>query len=404
MASVKVLLNVYKKNKKGEHPLIIQVIHKRKKRILSLGHYLLPNQWNQDDQLVIEKSKVKEQKLYFKKLNSIIANKKSSVLKALVDLEELGKPFTIDEIFDKIKEKKNLTTVFIYWDGLVGKFKDTGRTGNSQFYKNALSAFKLYREEKDLSFDELTYKVVIGFEDYLFKRNRKKNTVAGYMKSLRAMFNYAMKEGYAKRDQYPFYDYKISVEKTIKRALEKSDISKIRNLDLTERPVLVLSRDLFIFSFYCRGMSFVDIAHLKVRNIVGERLFYARNKTQQKFTIRLTQPMFEIIKRYNELTDPNTYVFPIIKDEKGDIFWQYRKGLEMINRKLKTIGELANLPIPLTTYVSRHSWATIAKREGVPTAVISEGLGHETERTTQIYLDSFENDVLDDANDLITNI
>ena len=150
-----------------------------------------------------------------------------------------------------------------------------------------------------------------------------------------------------------------------------------------------------------RGMSFIDMAYLRNRDIVNGRLTYARKKTGQKFSIKLTPEAEKIIKKYSYNDKPDGYVFQIL-DRKGYEYLDYKNALRLTNKKLKILGEMAGCSIPISTYVSRHSWATIAKRAGIPTAVISEGLGHDSEKTTQIYLDSFENKVLDDANELIT--
>jgi site-specific recombinase XerD len=404
MASIKVQLNSYKKNAQGEHPLIIQIIHNRKKRTLYLGHYLLPSQWNPSNQMVIEKSNNKDQLLYLKRLNSVISQKKSAIKKVIVDLEEKGNAFTVGTIMDQIIQKKNTMTIFSYCDRIYQKMLNAGRIGNANYYIHSLQAFKKFRKFKDLIFDELTYKIIIDFEEYLQQEKCKPNSIAAYMKALRGLYNFAIKEGFAKHELYPFNSYKIKLERTTKRAIIKGNISDMKNLDLSNRPDLDLVRDIFLFSFYCRGMSFVDMAFLKVKDITYDRLTYSRNKTNQKFSIKFTSQMKEIVVKYNDMSVPESYLLPIIDPNNDNPYRSYKTKLRRVNRKLKEIGELMGLKTNLTTYVSRHSWATIAKREGIPTAIISEGLGHETERTTQIYLDSFENDVLDNANDLITNI
>jgi len=403
MASVKAQINIHKKNAKGEHPIIIQIIHNRKKKTFFLGHYLLTSEWDASKQMAIEKSSDKDQLLYLKRLNSNIAKKISEIKKAIVDLEEKGSAFSVDAIADQVIQKKNTMTVFSYCDRIHQKMLNAGRVGNANYYINSLQAFKKYRKFKDLTFDELTYKIIIGFEEYLQNEKCKPNSIAAYMKALRALYNFAIKEGYAKKELYPFNAYKIKLERTTKRAIIKGNISDIKELDLSSTPGLNKARDLFLFSFYTRGMSFVDMAFLKVKDISNDRLAYTRNKTNQKFTIKFTQQMKDIVFKYNDMSVPESYLLPIIDPNNDDPYRSYKTKLRSVNRKLEKIGKMIKLPVTLTTYVSRHSWATIAKREGISTAIISEGLGHETERTTQIYLDSFENDVLDNANDLITN-
>jgi integrase len=148
-------------------------------------------------------------------------------------------------------------------------------------------------------------------------------------------------------------------------------------------------------------MSFIDIAYLRVGDIHKERIVYSRRKTGQKFSIKLTDEAWAIIRKYNDLNDKDSYIFPILSRSQKE-YLDYRNAMRLTNKKLKTIGQMIDCSIPLSTYVSRHSWATIGKRAGLSTSIISEGLGHDSEKTTQIYLDSFEDDVLDNANELIT--
>ena len=404
MASVRVLLRKDKVNKENQHPIIIQIIHHRRKKNISLGHYLSDSEWDPKAGLAIEKSNIREQKIYLQKLNITIERKKAEIKNVILDLENRGKPFTVETIVDIVKHYSNPVSVFSFMETLIKRLEETGKIGNSLIYKNTLKIFKRFRVEKDLTFDELNYNQLISFEEYLQKKGNMVNTIFTHMKTLRSVYNKAIKENLAKKELYPFEQYHLKDEKTSKRALSKANIIALKELDLSENHRMQFARDLFFFSFYTRGMSFVDIAHLKVENIVDDRLLYVRNKTNQKFTIKLTSQISEIIAKYNNLKVKESYIFPIITNPKGDIYKQCLDALSLTNSRLGKIGKKLNFPIHLSTYVARHSWATIAKREGIPTAVISEGLGHETERTTQIYLDSFENNVLDDANDLITNI
>jgi site-specific recombinase XerD len=404
MASVKILLRKDKKNKQGQNPIVIQVVHNRKKRIITLKHYINANEWDPQKELAIEKSPIKEHKIYLQKLNHIIEKRKNEIKQSIIELDEKGTPYTVDTIISSCRPILNNTTFFVFTEELIERMESLSKKGNARIYQQALNVFKTFRNEHDLSFEEFTYKVVIDFEEFLIKRGNKPNTVYTYMRKLKSAYNKAIKEGIVKEESYPFKNYQIKNEKTIKRAISKDDIIAIKNLDLSNNQTMLNARNIFLFSFYARGISFIDIANLQVKNITGDRLYYSRNKTNQKFSIRLTNQMLNIITQYNDMQDAESYLFPFIANNENDKYKHYLNALRLTNKKLKKIGEMAGLSIPLTTYVSRHSWATIAKRQGVPTAVISEGLGHETERTTQIYLDSFENDVLDAANDLITDI
>ena len=147
-----------------------------------------------------------------------------------------------------------------------------------------------------------------------------------------------------------------------------------------------------------RGMNLIDIAFLKKTDIQNGRIEYSRRKTAQQFSVKLIDAANAILKKYENETP---FAFPVIK-RKGKEYLDYVSFKRLINKKLKDVAVKAKITTTLTTYVARHSWATIAKRQGITTAIISEGLGHETEQTTQVYLDSFENEVLDKANELVT--
>ncbi|RLD83417.1 MAG: hypothetical protein DRJ10_03555 [Bacteroidetes bacterium] len=179
-------------------------------------------------------------------------------------------------------------------------------------------------------------------------------------------------------------------------------MKNIRDLKLTDESLL-LAKDYFMFSFYTQGMNYIDIAYLKVKNLHKDRLQYRRAKTGTNFTIKLIPEAIQIIERYIDKIKPNSFIFPAVQHENKK-FAEYKNALRLTNKKLNKIGELTNCSIPLTTYVARHSWATIAKRGGISTSVTSEGMGHETEHITQVYLDSFGSEVLDDANKRIADL
>ena len=321
--------------------------------------------------------------------------------KAILELDDKDDPYTVDDIILKLRTHKSDITVFKYTEEFIKKLIKSGKIGNSTIYQTTLNAFKKFRNEKDLTFNQLSYRVVKDFEESLLERKIKFNSISLYLRTLRAIYNYAIKDKVAQPALYPFRDLRMKSETTSKRALTKEDIINLRTLDIAPGSDLDKARDYFLFSFNLRGMSLVDMAFLKHSNIVNGRLQYARQKTGQKISIKITPEAEAIIKKLSYSDKPDAFVLPII-ERKGKEYLDYRNALRLTNKKLRLIGEMAKCSIRVSTYVSRHSWATIAKRSGIPMAVISEGLGHDSEKTTHIYLDSFENKVLDDANELIT--
>lgn len=395
MASVKLFLFRYKKLKDGSHPIVIQVIKDGSRKLINLGFSARPNQW--DDENNVPNSKHPD----YKSLILHIKEKRSQAVQALVDLEHEKRPYTIEELVEKIKGSDQYYSFYEFTENLISKLTRTGNLGNARVYENTFNVFKKFMDDKDIDFKALNYKKIKEFEEYLYSKDRKVNTVSVHLRTLRAIYNRAIKEKIVRKELYPFDDIKISKEETQKLAITREDIDKIRDLDLSDNIELEKARDYFMFSFYMRGMSFIDLAYLKGKNINNGRINYTRKKTRQKFSIKLTENAKQIIGKYSDLSDPDSFIFPIIQ-RKGDEYLDYRNAMRLSNKKLKTIGEMVGLSTQLSTYVSRHSWATIAKRSGISTAIISEGLGHDTEQTTQIYLDSFGSDVLDDANEKIT--
>lgn len=395
MASVKIMLNKYKEKSNGTQPVVMQIIKERKKKLLFLGHYVKPEHWDYNASLPTSKHPNSA------RLKNLIRSKLTETEKIILDLEDTSKPFTVEDIVDKLIAPENSDMSFGFGEKTIEKLKDLNQNGNARVYEHTLNVFKEFRGHKDISLKHINQKMLEAFREFLIKRKCSVNTISVHLRTLRAIYNKAIKGKAVSEDLYPFKNFKISSETTKKRAIKREDIEAIIKLDLSSRPDLDYARDLFLFSFYFRGMSFVDIAFLKVSDIIGDRLYYTRKKTRQKFSIKITEKAWRVIKKYNDLSNKKSYIFPILQRE-GEEYLDYRNAMRLVNKKLKKLSEMAELSEPITTYTARHSWATIAKRSGIPTAIISEGLGHDSEETTQIYLDSFENDVVDQANEIVT--
>jgi len=396
MASVRAILFTHKKRKDGKSPIVIQIIKDRKRKIISTGYYADESEWNFTTNTPTKKHP------NYELLKRLLKQKTVEAEQTMLSIETSEDVFTVDTVVERLKGVEYNKSVFDYWDNLIKILVSSKKSGNALAYKNTFGVFKRFRNDKDMTFKQLDYKCVNAFEKDLLARGLQLNGISFHMRTLRAMYNRAIKEGYANKELYPFEHYSIKKQKTQHRALTKDDIKQIRDTELKTEGA-DFARDLFMFSFYTRGMSFVDIAFLKPENINQGQLQYRRAKTGQTFTIKLTSEAMSIIMKYSDLKKVDKFVFPIIQNESKS-HDDYRRMMRLTNRRLKKIGENLNLSIPLTTYVARHSWATVAKRSGVSTSVISEGMGHATEHITQVYLDSFENSVLDEANELITKL
>jgi integrase len=191
----------------------------------------------------------------------------------------------------------------------------------------------------------------------------------------------------------PFSGIYTGIDKTIKRAVNEDVIIQLKNLDLSNNFCLALARDLFLFSFYMRGMSFVDMANLRKGSLKNGYIVYTRSKTKQTLTVKIEDCMQEIIKRYERQTIDD-YILPIFTTNNRS----HTSQLRTHNKRLKRISEMLGLEKPLSSYVARHTWATIALRKGVSIEIISESMGHENKTTTRIYLASLGQSVVDKAN------
>jgi site-specific recombinase XerD len=284
--------------------------------------------------------------------------------------------------------------VFGYMQREADRLKQLGRMRGAEAMLSTLRSFMKFRQGEDLPFASIDRRMVERYESYLKLRGLCRNSTSFYMRTLRSAYNDAVDEGLT-ADTHPFRRVYTGVDKTVKRAISMDDIRRVRSLHLPPETSLSLARDLFLFSFYTRGMSFVDMAYLRKSDISSGYIIYRRMKTHRLLCIKIEPCMAEIIGRYG--ASSSDYLFPIIKTP-GREYREYKNALHLVNARLKEIGELAGCSRPLTTYVSRHSWGSAAKTNNVPISVICESMGHSDEKTTQIYLASLDTSVIDEAN------
>ena len=298
-----------------------------------------------------------------------------------------------------IKRRKN-SSLLSFTTGVIAHLREMEKIRSVETYSATLRSFMLFRNGNDISFHEFNSNTMLMYEAFLCNRGLTKNTTSFYMRILRAIYNRAVENGLTSNHK-PFKHVYTGIDKTVKRAIPIDAIRRIKNLDLSSQPSLEFARDMFLFSFYTRGMSFIDMAYLKKKDLSNGILSYRRRKTGQQLFIRWEKCMQEIVERY--VNPQSSYLLPIIKPMNRDERTQYQSAMCLINRKLKTIGQMIGLNTPLTMYVARHSWASAAKHKNIPISVISEGMGHDSETTTQIYLASLDTAIIDDANTLILN-
>jgi len=304
---------------------------------------------------------------------------------------------------NRIVNKNKAVSFRDFNDKIIKELEMSNKLGNASCYIQAQRFLDRYSNQKDLSFEDIDFKFLKSMEAMHLSKNNSLNSLSFYLRTVRAVFNRAIHEGVIRREIYPFDKYSIKETKTKKRAIRKNDINLIRDLKIEENTPMWHARNYFMFSFYCIGMNFADMANLKRSNIIKGRIEYVRAKTGKPYSVKLVEPAIEIINLYYNGQGPKDYVFPIIKREDPALRMKdLQNERKTYNKYLKHIAAACGIEANLTSYVARHSWATIAKDLNQPISVISEGLGHEDSKTTQIYLDSFDDEVIDNANELVT--
>lgn len=394
MVSIKLKFRASSKAGK-EGSLYCQVIYNRMVRQISTPHKIFPEEWNPDiEDLIIKPPSPRLN--YLESINRTIRCDMERIHRIVRGWVDDEKSFTIDEIVEAYHEQTSGNTLFAYMERMIAMYWKQGQYRTSETYSTTLNSFKRFRADVDVGLEDIDSGLMEAYESYLKQNDLSPNTISFYLKHLRAVYNRAVDDELI-MDRKPFKRVSTAIEKTPKRAISLRNIKRLKALDCSHNPSRKFARDMFLFSFYTRGMSFVDIAYLQKKNLKGDVLFYRRKKTNQQLMIHWEGCMQEILKSYGADTS-SPYLFSIIKEPSNNPRKQYQNALFLINRHLKEIGKGLGLHQPLTMYCARHSWASIARDEGIPLSVISEGMGHDSEKTTQIYLASLKTEVIDKAN------
>lgn len=297
--------------------------------------------------------------------------------------------------------RRGSVKVLGFMRSLADKFSACGRFGTAANYIRATNSLSAYLGGKDIPFSKFNEELVMSYDGWLHSRNVTRNTVSFYMRILRAVHHRAVRMN-AARPAELFREVYTGVDSTRKRAVDETVLLRLQNLDLDGSRTLALARDIFVFSYFTRGMSFIDIAYLRKSDVGQNVICYCRHKTGQCLNIFIEPCMRRIMGRYVTEVSDSPYVFPLIKStDPPTAFRQYHTALRYYNRKLKELSEMVGTRVPLSSYVARHTWATSARDHNIPISVISAGMGHSSEKTTRIYLASLENSVIDMANKAI---
>lgn len=383
-----------------EGTVCYKVIHKRMTSQISTKYKVLPSEWDNIGKRIHVPADVKEdRKAFLLRLQAQISSDIAEIESIIRELESTQTSFKASDVTKLFLDPKRNIGFIAYARQLIAKMEAIGKPVAAN-YKSALSSFIKFHGEGEVMFEMLNQDLMMAYECWL-KDHVCRNSSSCYMRNLHAIYNRAVDEGIVAESRNPFRRVYTGVDKTQKRAVSISAIQKIRDADLSLRPALAFARDLFMFSFYTQGMSFIDIAFLEHGNIKDGILVYRRHKTQQTIRMQYAKEIKEIVSSYRDKSR-QPYLLPVLSEtDKAKARHEYKTASQRIDRNLKKLGALLDIPVKLTMYVARHSWATAAQNNHVPIATISRCLGHDSEETTAIYLAEIETSETDKANETV---
>lgn len=384
----------------GEGTLVYKVTHRRVTRQITTGYRLYPQEWDgAHSKVVIPSDRDSRRQAYLKALEEKIADDMTLFREIIALLDCTGGHYTADEVVGQYRIPPETGGFMCFARSLTTELKRTGRERTAERYTTVLNSFRRFLAERgDIPLNRIESALMVEYESHLKAEGICPNSSSFYMRGLRAVYNRAVEKGLTVQ-RNPFRHVYTGIDKTVKRAIPLKAVRQIRDQDLRLEPTMDWARDLFMFSFYTRGMSFIDMAYLKKSDLKNGVLSYRRQKTGQRLFIKWEKPMQEIVSRYD--TSGTPYLLPVIRDMRTDGRKQYKSAAHRVNRLLKKLGMRLGLAIPLTMYVARHGWASIAKSRNIPVSIISEAMGHDSEKTTLIYLASLDTSAIDKTNSLI---
>lgn len=392
-------------NSEGKHPVKLRLTFQRKQKYYVLDRDLAYSPEVYDKIMASNpRGELKEAKI----LLSGIEEKAREVIKGMEE-------FTFEAFEDIFFRKKTYeNNVFIYFDEYIEKLTTENRFSSAESYKSAKKSFEDFVQKRKLSFEKINSDFLKNYEKWMAQLGKSYTTSGIYMRNLRTLFNLAISDGTIEQSIYPFTakKYKIPVSKNIKKALNLNEIERIYNHESIKGSPEERGKDMWILSYLCNGMNVADIAYLKFKNIQDNKIYFFRKKTiltskeKKQISVVITPEIQQIINRWRTpIISPENYIFPIIhlKMTPLDELRAIKQCTRDINKYMNRIVQKLRIDKHITTYYARHSFSTILKQSGVSTEFISESLGHHDLKTTENYLDSFEDETKIENAKLLTN-
>jgi len=403
------------KGKEGS--IYFQFIRKRKVKVITSPYKIYPEEWNEELSTIRIGTFSSQRERRLQEIYLEVKQDEEKIRRKIYQLEKKG-DYSLSDLARFYRNQAPNVSEFV--EELAVELGQRKQYRLIEAYRVTSNKLIAFNDGQEVALSSINSCFMKDFEQYMEEKGNTPNTISFYNRNVRAIYNKAVKRGIIdKQTEEPFSDIFTGVAKTRKRAVNQYILDDLMKLDLsiteinpsgdqaidikTLKRSTAFARDMFILSFYLRGISFVDLAYLKKSNLKNNCITYIRSKTGQYFEIEMNTKIREIILRYAFLCKNSELLLPILLE--GTSRKEYKNALKRQNDHLKNLSSMIGIrDKKLTTYVARHSWASIAYDKGYPITIISQGLGHESEKTTRIYLDSFDYTTLHIVNEMITNL
>lgn len=374
--------------------LFFQIIHFRQIRQINTNLRISREEWDATNTSIIISSADSQRTMYLSSINKSLKNQQAKLSTIISILDNKASTYSAQDVVSMFFTPVTILGVGSFIRNLINELKKIGKESAAKRLNKILNSLLRYTDGNEVTWKDLTSTFILGYETFMIKRGLCRNSTSFYMRNLRSIVNRAIGQG-IEVPNHPFKYVYMGVDKTVKRAISLDTIRMIRDVDLNGNPELDFARNVFMFAFYTRGMSFIDIAFLKKSNLQNDVLTYSRRKTRQQLMVKIEPETRKVIERLGK--SKTSFLLPIITEEKN-IERQYENAYYRVNRNIRKVGEMLGLQTKLTLYVARHTWASIAHANNVALSTISRAMGHDSEKTTIIYLQTLDSSSVDKAN------
>ena len=374
--------------------LFFQIIHFRQIRQINTNLRISREEWDATNTSIIISSADSQRTMYLSSINKSLKNQQAKLSTIISILDNKASTYTAQDVVSMFFTPVTILGVGSFIRNLINELKKIGKESAAKRLEKILNSLLRYTDGNEVIWKDLTSTFILGYETFMIKRGLCRNSTSFYMRNLRSIVNRAIGQG-IEVPSHPFKYVYMGVDKTVKRAISLDMIRMIRDVDLNGNPELDFARNVFMFAFYTRGMSFIDIAFLKKSDLQNGVLTYSRRKTRQQLMVKIEPETRKVIERLGK--SKTSFLLPIITEEKN-IERQYESAYYRVNRNIRKVGEMLGLQTKLTLYVARHTWASIAHANNVALSTISKAMGHDSEKTTIIDLQTLDSSSVDKAN------